>query len=221
MMTVRHILPGEHVYRFSLSACFLWRRIVGLRSFINTSGFISHLQLSQRSWTGCVGLVKDVFLTTYRQAQVSTDILGYTFKTTFLFSSKNRTLSELILSGTQQGSGMPGIIPTAFTMLWIVAWFDGRTIWNREGNSYRFIYKQSLSQMDLDNDNNYFFVSQKSEYMRWSHRAMQHSQSLTLPAFLCRVYPTGILCSLCCLHKYQRRALVAQPAVSILKKECP
>ena len=134
------------------------RGIVGLHSFINTSGFISHLQVSQCSWAGCVGLVKDVFVWTYRQAQVSTDILGYTFKTTFLFSSKNRTLSELILSGTQQGSGMPGMIPTAFTMLWIVAWFDGRTIWNREGNSYRFIYEQSLSQMDLENDNNYGFL---------------------------------------------------------------
>jgi len=52
---------------------------------------------------------------------------------------------------------MPGMIPTAFTMLWIVAWFDGRTIWNREGNSYSFIYDQSFSQLDLENDSNYGF----------------------------------------------------------------
>lgn len=186
------------------------RGIVGLHSFINTSGIISHSQLSQCSWTGCVRLIKDVFVWIYRQAQVSTDILGYTFKTTFLFSSKNRTLSELILSGTQQGSGMPGMIPTAFTMLWIVAWFDGRTTWNREENSYRFIYEWSLSQVDLENYNNYgFLFLKKCEYMWLSHRAIQHSQSLTHPAFLCRGYPTDILCSLCCLHEYQRRTLVA------------
>lgn len=64
----------------------------------------------------------------YRQAQVSTDILGYTFRTTFLFSSRKRTPREFILSGTQHGSGMPGTIPTALTMLWMVAWLDGRTI---------------------------------------------------------------------------------------------
>lgn len=158
-MTVRCILPGKHVYPFSLSACC--RGIIGLHSFIRASGFISHSQLSQCSQAGCIGLIKDVFAWIYRQAQVSTDILGYTFKTTFLFSSKNRTLRELILSGTQQGSGMPGMIPTAFTMLWIVAWFDGRTIWNREGNSYCFIYKQSLSQMDLENYNNNGFCFSK------------------------------------------------------------
>lgn len=28
-------------------------------------------------------------------------------------------------SGTQQGSGIPGTTPTALTMLWMVAWFDG------------------------------------------------------------------------------------------------
>lgn len=57
----------------------------------------------------------------YRQAQVSTDMLGYTFRTTFLFSSRKRTPREFILSGTQQGSGMPGTMPTALTMLWMVA----------------------------------------------------------------------------------------------------
>lgn len=57
----------------------------------------------------------------YRQAQVSTDMLGYTFKTIFRFSSRKRTPREFILSGTQQGSGMPGTMPTALTMLWMVA----------------------------------------------------------------------------------------------------
>lgn len=52
-------------------------------------------------------------------------MLGYTFRTTFLFSSKNKILREDILSGTQQGSGMPGTTPTALTMLWMVAWLDG------------------------------------------------------------------------------------------------
>lgn len=64
----------------------------------------------------------------YRQPHVSTDMLGYTFRTTFRFSSRKRTPSEFILSGTQQGSGMPGMMPTALTMLWMVAWLDGRTI---------------------------------------------------------------------------------------------
>lgn len=55
-------------------------------------------------------------------------MLGYTFRTTFRFSSRKRTPREFILSGTQQGSGMPGTMPTALTMLWMVAWLDGRTI---------------------------------------------------------------------------------------------
>lgn len=70
----------------------------------------------------------------YRQAQVSTDMLGYTFRTTFRFSSRKRTPRELILSGTQHGSGMPGTMPTALTMLWMVAWLDGRTIYKGEGS---------------------------------------------------------------------------------------
>lgn len=61
----------------------------------------------------------------YLQAQDSTVILGYTLSTTFLFSSKNKILSEDIFSGTQQGSGIPGTTPTALTILWMVAWFDG------------------------------------------------------------------------------------------------
>lgn len=151
-----------------VSLCAFCRGIISLHSFIRASGFISHSQFSQCSQAGCTGLIKDVFASTYRQAQVSTDILGYTFKTTFLFSSKNRTLSELILSGTQQGSGMPGMIPTAFTMLWIVAWFDGRTIWKREGDSYCFIYKQSLSQMNLESyNNNGFCFSKKVNVCGW------------------------------------------------------
>lgn len=48
-------------------------------------------------------------------------MLGYTFRTTFRFSSRKRTPRGLILSGTQQGSGMPGTMPTALTMLWMVA----------------------------------------------------------------------------------------------------
>lgn len=52
-------------------------------------------------------------------------MLGYTFRTTFLFSSKNKILREDILSGTQQGSGMLGTTPTALTMLCMVAWLDG------------------------------------------------------------------------------------------------
>lgn len=52
-------------------------------------------------------------------------MLGYTLRTTFLFSSKNKMLREDILSGTQQGSGMPGTTPTALTILWMVAWLDG------------------------------------------------------------------------------------------------
>lgn len=63
----------------------------------------------------------------YRQAQVSTDMPGYTFSTMFLAGSRKRTLRGLILSGTQQGSGTPGTIPTARTMLWMVAWLDGCT----------------------------------------------------------------------------------------------
>lgn len=47
----------------------------------------------------------------------------------FRLGSRKRTLRELILSGTQQGSGMPGTIPTALTMLWMVAWFEGRITW--------------------------------------------------------------------------------------------
>lgn len=61
----------------------------------------------------------------YLQAQDSTVMLGYTLSTTFLFSSKNKMLSEDIFSGTQQGSGIPGTTPTALTILWMVAWFDG------------------------------------------------------------------------------------------------
>lgn len=57
----------------------------------------------------------------YLQAQDSTVMFGYTFSTTFLFSSKNKILSEDIFSGTQQGSGIPGTTPTALTMLWMVA----------------------------------------------------------------------------------------------------
>lgn len=69
-----------------------------------------------------------------RQAQVSTAMLGYTFRTTFRFSSRKRTPRELILSGTQQGSGTPGTMPTALTMLWMVAWLDGRTTCKAEGD---------------------------------------------------------------------------------------
>lgn len=61
----------------------------------------------------------------YLHAQDSTVMLGYTLRTTFLFSSKNKILREDILSGMQQGSGMPGTTPTALTMLWMVAWLDG------------------------------------------------------------------------------------------------
>lgn len=61
----------------------------------------------------------------YLQAQDSTVMFGYTLSTTFLFSSKNKMLSEDIFSGTQQGSGIPGTTPTALTILWMVAWFDG------------------------------------------------------------------------------------------------
>lgn len=57
----------------------------------------------------------------YLQAQDSTVMLGYTLSTTFLFSSKNKILSEDIFSGTQQGSGIPGTTPTARTILWMVA----------------------------------------------------------------------------------------------------
>lgn len=57
----------------------------------------------------------------YLQAQDSTVMFGYTLSTTFLFSSKNKILSEDIFSGTQQGSGIPGTTPTALTMLWMVA----------------------------------------------------------------------------------------------------
>lgn len=66
-------------------------------------------------------LLSSTLQLSYRQAQVSTDILGYTFRTTFRFSSRKRTPREFILSGTQHGSGMPGTIPTALTMLWMVA----------------------------------------------------------------------------------------------------
>lgn len=72
----------------------------------------------------------------YRQAQVSTDMLGYTFRTTSRFSSRKRTPREFILSGTQHGSGMPGTMPTALTMLWMVAWLDGRTTCRREEHGY-------------------------------------------------------------------------------------
>lgn len=61
----------------------------------------------------------------YLHAQDSTVMFGYTLRTTFLFSSKNKILREDILSGTQQGSGIPGMTPTALTMLWMVAWLDG------------------------------------------------------------------------------------------------
>lgn len=53
----------------------------------------------------------------YLQAQESTVMLGYTLSTTFLFSSKNKMLSEDIFSGTQQGSGIPETTPTALTIL--------------------------------------------------------------------------------------------------------
>ena len=45
--------------------------------------------------------------------------------TGFLASSRYRTARGLILSGTQQGSGTPGLMPTARTMLWMVAWLEG------------------------------------------------------------------------------------------------
>lgn len=61
----------------------------------------------------------------YLHAQDSTVMLGYTLRTTFLFSSKNKMLRDDILSGTQHGSGIPGTTPTALTMLWMVAWLDG------------------------------------------------------------------------------------------------
>lgn len=61
----------------------------------------------------------------YLQAQESTVMLGQTLSTTFLSSSKKRMLREDIFSGTQHGSGMPGTTPTARTMLWMVAWFEG------------------------------------------------------------------------------------------------
>lgn len=151
MMALRHILSGRHMYHSHLSTCLLQKNC--RLAFVCQLKRINFLfTTSQCSQAGSVGVVEDVFVWTYRQAQVSTDILGYTFKTTFLFSSKNKTLSELILSGTQQGSGMPGMIPTAFTMLWIVAWFDGLTTWNRKGNAYYFIYEKSFSQEGLEND---------------------------------------------------------------------
>lgn len=68
----------------------------------------------------------------YLQAQDSTVMFGYTLSTTFLFSSKNKMLSEDIFSGTQQGSGIPGTTPTALTILWMVAWFDGFKDWKRK-----------------------------------------------------------------------------------------
>lgn len=74
----------------------------------------------------------------YRQAQESTVMLGYTFSTTFLSSSKKRMLREDIFSGTQHGSGMPGTTPTARTMLWMVAWLDGFRAWRRNKNR-RFV----------------------------------------------------------------------------------
>ncbi|KAG7257083.1 hypothetical protein CRUP_035025 [Coryphaenoides rupestris] len=39
------------------------------------------------------------------------------------------TASGFIFSGTQQGSGTPGTMPTARTMLWMVAWLEGRVTW--------------------------------------------------------------------------------------------
>lgn len=51
-----------------------------------------------------------------------------------LLGTGKRTPREFILSGTQQGSGMPGTMPTALTMLWMVAWLDGRTICKSEKN---------------------------------------------------------------------------------------
>lgn len=86
------------------------------------------------------------FAVYYLQEQLSTDMLGQIFNTTFRLSSKKRTLRELILSGVQHGSGIPGIIPTALTMLCIVAWFEGRTTyWGK--NAERLDIYQSRSHV--------------------------------------------------------------------------
>ena len=97
------------------------------------------LQLHHKSWLQkaprrrlCWAWLLSTLEWSHRQAQVSTDMLGYTFRTTFRLSSRKRTPREFILSGTQQGSGMPGMMPTALTMLWMVAWLDGRTICKAE-----------------------------------------------------------------------------------------
>lgn len=50
------------MYIVLVSPSAFCREIVGLHSFIHISGFISHLQLSQCSQAGCVGLIKDVFV---------------------------------------------------------------------------------------------------------------------------------------------------------------
>lgn len=60
---------------------------------------------------------------------------------------------------------MPGMIPTAFTMLWIVAWFDGRTTWNREGNGYCFTDEKLLFQSSLENDTILLFVLKNLIYV--------------------------------------------------------
>lgn len=76
-------------------------------------------------WRVITLVLLKALLRCYLHAQDSTVMLGYTLRTTFLFSSKNKMLRDDILSGTQHGSGIPGTTPTALTMLWMVAWLDG------------------------------------------------------------------------------------------------
>lgn len=76
-------------------------------------------------WRVITLVLLKALLRRYLHAQDSTVMLGYTLRTTFLFSSKNKMLRDDILSGTQHGSGIPGTTPTALTMLWMVAWLDG------------------------------------------------------------------------------------------------
>lgn len=56
-------------------------------------------------------------------------------------------LREDIFSGTQHGSGIPGTTPTARTMLWMVAWFDGFRAW-KEATKGDSIKKDSLGRRD-------------------------------------------------------------------------
>lgn len=84
----------------------------------------NHEKNTNEQWVITLVLLKGL-LRRYLHAQDSTVMLGYTLRTTFLFSSKNKMLREDILSGTQHGSGIPGTTPTALTMLWMVAWLDG------------------------------------------------------------------------------------------------